>query len=117
MSGGKSSSSQSESNSQTTTTGTATGTVGDVYQGQTFTINNQLPDNVLALGGRLIDLTSQAIDIAAGTGQRAIDTITQVTEAVKTPDLSIVQGSQKQVYYLIGAGVAVVFAIFVFKGK
>lgn len=117
MSGGKSSSSQAETNTQTTTTGNATGTVGDVFQGQTFTINDYLPDNVLALGNRLIDLASQTIDVAAGAGSKAIDSVTKVTEAAKTPDLSIVQGSQKQVYYLIGAGVAVVFAIFVFKGK
>ena len=123
MSGGKSKSEQKETNTQvtntttTTTSGSAVGTVGDVFQGQTLTVNQYLPDNVLALGNRLIDLASQSAEIAAGAGAKAIESIKQVTEAAKTPDLSIVQGSQKQVYYLLAAGVAVVFAVFVFRSK
>lgn len=113
MSGGKSSSSSEQTSSQTTAT--ATGTAGDVFQGQTFTINNELPETVVNLFGKLIDLTSQTVEGAGAIGNKAIDTVTQTAQQAAQPDLELVKGYQKQVYYAIAGAVAIFAAIYVFR--
>lgn len=114
--GGKSSSSSSSSNSTTTTTGSATGTVGDVFQGESITITENLPDNAVDVFRQLVELAGQAIDVGANAAGAALESNQQLAQAAKQPDLTIIEGYQKQVYYAIGA-VALIAAYLLFRKK
>lgn len=107
--GGKSSSSNSTASTQTTTTttGSATGTVGSVYQGQTVNITDQFPQQAVDVFHELIQLSGQAIDIAAQAGDKALTATNQLATSVKQPDIAVTQGYQKTARYaVIAAGVA-----------
>lgn len=114
--GGKSSSSTATTTSNTTTntSGSATGVVGDVLQGESITINENVPDNVIDIFKQLVALSENTINLAAEAGGKAIDTISSVTTTAAQPDVALVQGYQKQVYYAIGA-IAIVGLIVLFK--
>lgn len=118
MGGGKSeSSSQANQTSITeTASATATGTVGDVVQGTEVTIHNELPDSVVNVFEQLVALSGNAIDTAASAGQKALDATNYLAQTTKQPDVTLIQGYQKQVYYLIGA-VGIVTLLVLFRKK
>lgn len=117
--GGKSSSSSSSTStsSTTTTTGSATGTVGDVFQGETISYSDYFPQDVADAFDKLIGLSEKSIDAALSTGQKAFDVTAQFGEKAASPDLTVVQGYQKQVYYIIGALAVVGLGYAIFRGK
>lgn len=115
MGGGKSSSSSSTASETTTTTGSATGVVGDVFQGETIAIHQELPDAAVDVFSQLIDLAGQSIGLAGAAGEKAINTASEAAKTAAQPDVALLQGYQKQVYYAIGA-VAVV-AVVIFLGR
>lgn len=115
--GGKSSSSSSNASTQTTTTttGSATGTVGDVYQGQTVNITDQFPTEAVQVFKALTDLTGNAINVAAAAGEKALASNQELAKATKQPDISLVEGFQKQTKVAIIAAAVVAVALFVGK--
>lgn len=127
--GGKSSSSTSSSSSKVTTTSSATATanVAPVIQGQTITVNQDLPDAAVDVFKQLVALSGKAVDVAAGAGKTAIEALAanqkaslestqNLAQATKQPDLTVVAGYQKQVYYAIGA-VALVAVYLIVRKK
>lgn len=120
MGGGKSSSSTSSSQetyTQTTSTSsTATGIVGDLFQGQTISITENLPENAVEVFKSLVALSSGAIDIAAQAGGRALDT----AEKASQPDLSaletVQETSNKQLRYIV-IGAVIISAALLFARK
>lgn len=108
--GGKSKSSSSQSTSQTTTTQDASGVVGDVFQGQTINITDNLPDDVKDLFAGLTDLASKSIDAAIGAGNVAIEKFSEVKETSISPETSQLKSLTP---VLIIAGLAVV--VFAFR--
>lgn len=116
MTGGKSSSSSNQSSSTSTSTASATGTVGNVVQGQHITINDEFGDNVAHAYEQLLALAGQSIHIAADAGQAALEATNKLATETKQPDLALIQGYQKQVYYAIGA-VAIVGVLFLWRKK
>jgi hypothetical protein len=110
MSGGKSSSSSTQQTSQSTTSQDASGVVGDVIQGQTINITDNLPEDVKALFGGLIDLASQSIDAAVGAGSAAIESVSNVKTTAISPDTSQLKTLTP---VLIIAGIALV--VFAFR--
>lgn len=116
MNGGKSSSSTSATNETTTSTATSTGTVGDVVQGQTISITQEFPDQA-------VEVFKQLVEFATGAGQAAVDvvkksneTVAAVTGKAAQPDLSVIESSQRTLYYVLGA-VAVAFVAIRIWGK
>lgn len=93
----KSKSSADTTNTQTTetTSGTATGTVGNVYQGESVNVTDQFPADVADAFKKLIDLSGQAVDVAAGAGQKALEATNALATTVKQPDVSVSQDYQK----------------------
>jgi cell wall-associated NlpC family hydrolase len=116
MNGGKSESSTASTQSTETTTGSATGTVGDVLQGQTINLNNELSDNALDAYKQLAAITQQSLSMANATGSKAADLIAAVTSTAAQPDVSLIAGYQKQIYWILGA-VVVVVALFKWSKK
>lgn len=114
MTGGKSAQSSDTTSTTQTTSATATGTVGQVLQGQDIIINQNLPDGVIAVFKELTGLTGKAIDTAASAGQKALESTNSLAQATKQPDLTLIQGYQKQVYYAIGAA-AIITLLILFK--
>jgi hypothetical protein len=84
--GGKTSSASTQQTSQTTTSSDASGIVGDVYQGQSITINDRIPDEVASLFSGLVDLTGKAIDSAIASGETAINSVSDVKTTQISPD-------------------------------
>ena len=117
--GGKSSSSNSTASTQTstTTTGSATGTVGSVYKGETVNITDQFPKEAVDVFQALINLSGQAIDVAAAAGEKAIDANAQITTVVKQPDVALAQGGQKNTQYGIIAAAIVGAGFLLTRGK
>ena len=117
MGGGKSSSS-SESNTQTTTsTATATGVVGDLVQGQLITINEQLPDAAVDVFNQLVNLAGQALQQTSDVTEGAANLVSDAAKTAAQPDVALIQGYQKQVYYIVGAVALAVATIFIFRRK
>lgn len=112
--GGKSSSSNDTASNQTTTTttGSATGTVGSVYQGQTVNVTDQLPQEAVTVFKDLINLTGNAIQIAAEAGGAALKSNADLTTVIKQPDVALAQGGQKNTQYAIIAAAVVGVALF-----
>lgn len=110
--GGKSSSSADSTQTTTTSTATSTGTVGDVVQGQTININQEVPSEVVDIFSQLVDLAKGAGQLAGDFSQQALESNKELAQAAKQPDLTLIQGYQKQVYYAIGAVGLVALLIF-----
>lgn len=111
--GGKSKSSSTQSTSQTTTSQDASGVVGDVFQGQTINITDNLPEDVKALFGGLVELAGKSVDAAIGAGNVAIEQFSSVKETSISPETSQLKTLTP---VLIIAGLAIV--VFAFnRGK
>ncbi len=118
MSGGGSKSS-SKSNTTTSTSSTtqqqdqrvaATDAGIAIGPNTTGTINiSQLPPETGTILQGFLDLTQMALETAAGAGQVAVDTQTQLNETQS----STAQNNQR----LIWVGLAVLAAVYVFKGE
>lgn len=80
--GGKSSSSSSTETSteNVTSTASATGSAGDVVQGQTITINQDLPDEAVNVFKQLVDAQNNAIGLAEKAGALAATTLARAND-------------------------------------
>lgn len=87
--GGRSSSSSAQTSNQETTQLTSDGVIaGDLYQGKTLSIANYFPEEVQSSFEKLIDLTGSAINIAAGAGEKAIESVSIRSEQADNPELA-----------------------------
>lgn len=104
-----------DGNTFSTGTGTATGTVGDVFQGQTITINDAFSDNVSDAFNELIDLSRRVIDVAAGAGQAALVTVAAAAQTASQPDLTTLQSGQDTIKTVALAGIAGIVLYFIMR--
>lgn len=112
MSGGKNKSSSTQSTTQTTTAQDASGVVGDVFQGQTINITDNLPQELVDIFGGLIDLSKTSVNAAIDAGGAAIDSFSAVKETSISPETSQLKTLTP---VLIIAAIGLV--VFVIKGK
>lgn len=119
--GGKSSS--SNKSSQETNSQSASGVVGDVVQGQSVTINQELPDNAVDVFKQLVGLVGQSLDLVEEAGgaalessQSAIEKVSDRTTQATQPDLSLSLASIKNMPIIAGLA-AVVAGIYFWRKK
>jgi hypothetical protein len=102
MSGGKSGSQSSTSSATTSTSSTATGVAGDVYQGGSLVINQDVPDAVTEVVKQLVGLSEKSINAAVSAGQAALDINARVTQTAAQPDVTLAQDRDKNMLYIVG---------------
>lgn len=115
MGGGKSSSSADSTNVTTTTTGTSTGNLGYVVQGETINIDQNVSDQVVEVFNQLVGLASKSIDLSTEAGKAALQSTQNFATKVVQPDVAVVESSQKQNYYVVGAVAAAIVLILVLR--
>lgn len=88
MSGGSNKSSSTQQTSQSTTAQDASGVVGDVFQGQTINITDNLPKELVDIFGGLIDLSKTSVNAAIDAGSLAVENFSTVKETSVSPETS-----------------------------